>query len=173
MPKRPKPMPEKLYGSTASWEGWTFRVLSSLAGLRWVELRPTPFDALARRLHARVLPDDQPNGAFLGQLHEYLRGERQAFDLRLDLRGTPFQLSVWKAVADLPYGSTETYGEIASRIGRPRASRAVGQAVAANPIPIVIPCHRIIGASGGLTGFGGGLPLKERLLALEKGSLDL
>jgi len=173
MLRRLKLMPEKLYGSTASWEGWTFRVLSSLTGLRWLELRPTTFDALAKRLHARVLPDDQPNEAVLGQLHEYLRGKRRAFDLPLDLRGTPFQLAVWKAIADLPYGSTKTYGEVASHIGRPRASRAVGQAVGANPIPIIIPCHRIIGASGGLTGFGGGLPLKERLLALEKGSLSI
>ena len=93
--------------------------------------------------------------------------------LPLDLRGTPFQLSVWEALGGIPYGETTSYGEIAEQVGRPRAVRAVGQAVGANPVAIVLPCHRVIGSSGNLTGYAGGLPLKERLLALEKGSLSL
>lgn len=173
MSRRPKPLPEKLYGSTLSWEGWTFRVLSSAVGLRWIELSPTTFDELDDRLHARILPDDQPNATGLDQLHEYLRGERREFDLDLDLRGTPFQRRVWSELLKIPYGETVAYGDIAARVGNVNALRAVGQAVGANPIPIVIPCHRVVGKDGRLVGFGGGLPLKERLLYLERGSLSL
>jgi methylated-DNA-[protein]-cysteine S-methyltransferase len=173
VPRRPKPLPEKLYGSTLSWEGWTFRVLSSSVGLRWIELNSTTFDELDERLHARILPDDQPNAVALDQLHEYLRGERREFDLDLDLRGTPFQRRVWSELLEIPYGETVAYADVAARVGNPKALRAVGQAVGANPIPIVIPCHRVVGKDGHLVGFGGGLPLKERLLYLERGSLSL
>lgn len=173
MPRRPKPLPEKLYGSTLSWEGWTFRVLSSAVGLRWIELNPTTFDELEARLHARVLPDDPPNEPALDQIHEYLRGERREFSLDLDIRGTPFQRRVWDELREIPYGETVAYAEIASRIENPKALRAVGQAVGANPIPLVIPCHRVVGKDGHLVGFGGGLPLKERLLYLERGGLSL
>jgi len=141
--------------------------------VRLIDLSARTFPDLAERLGVRILPDDIPNEGAIEQLHEYLRGERRGFDLSLDLRGTPFQLDVWKATRAVPYGETRSYGEIASSIGRPRAARAVGQALGANPIPIVIPCHRIIGSSGNLRGFGGGLPLKERLLALERGALSL
>ncbi|HVV57493.1 MAG TPA: methylated-DNA--[protein]-cysteine S-methyltransferase [Gaiellaceae bacterium] len=98
------------------------------------------------------------------QLAEYFAGSRTAFDLPLDLVGTPFQLAAWRALADIPYGSTVTYAEQAARIGRPLAIRAVGAANGANPVPIVLPCHRIVGADGSLTGFGGGLELKRFLL---------
>ncbi len=173
MPRRPKPLPEKFYGSTLSWEGWTFRVLSTAVGLRWIELNATTFEDLDERLHARILPDDQPNAAVLDQLHEYLRGERREFSLDLDLRGTPFQRRVWSELLKIPYGETVAYSDIAARVGNAKALRAVGQAVGANPIPIVIPCHRVVGKDGHLVGFGGGLPLKERLLYLERGSLSL
>jgi O-6-methylguanine DNA methyltransferase len=173
MPQRTKTLPEKLYGSAVSWEGWTFHVLSSKRGLRWIELAPTPFAALADRMGVRILPDDSANESILEQLHEYLRGRRRQFTVPLDLRGTEFQKSVWGALAEIPYGETTTYGAIASRIDAPKASRAVGQAVGANPAPIVIPCHRVLGSSGALVGYGGGLPLKERLLMLERGALSL
>jgi O-6-methylguanine DNA methyltransferase len=101
------------------------------------------------------------------QLTEYLEGRRRAFDLPFELRGSEFQKDVWRAVERVPYGYTATYGEIATVIGRPKASRAVGAANGSNPLPIVIPCHRVIGSDGSLTGYGGGLPLKRRLLALE------
>jgi len=166
-------LPERLYASAVSWEGWTFHILSSSSGLLLVDLNATPFAQLADQLRAKVVPDDASNDDILRELRDYLRGDRRAFDLRLDLRGTPFQESVWRAVTKIPYGDTTTYGEIAAAIGRPQATRAVGQAVGANPVPIVIPCHRVVGSSGSLTGFGGGLPLKERLLALEQGSLSL
>jgi methylated-DNA-[protein]-cysteine S-methyltransferase len=173
MTRTPKARPEKLYASAIHWEGWTFHILSSAAGLRLVDLDGTPLARLADRLAARVVPDDEPNAAILSQLRQYLRGERRGFDLPLDLRGTPFQLSVWNAVSVIPYGSLRTYGDIAAQISRPTATRAVGQAVGANPVPLVIACHRVIGSSGGLVGYRGGLPLKERLLALEQGSLSL
>ncbi|MCG0278904.1 MAG: methylated-DNA--[protein]-cysteine S-methyltransferase [Thermanaeromonas sp.] len=101
------------------------------------------------------------------QLQEYFLCRRKSFDIPLDLRGTPFQLLVWKALAQVPYGTTKTYGELAKAIGRPKASRAVGRAVGSNPVGIIIPCHRIIGARGDLRGFGGGLDIKEKLLILE------
>ncbi|MGH9318473.1 MAG: methylated-DNA--[protein]-cysteine S-methyltransferase [Vicinamibacteria bacterium] len=101
------------------------------------------------------------------QLREYFEGKRRVFSLDLALEGSDFQKGVWEAVARIPYGRTASYGEIAHLIGRPKASRAVGAANGANPIPIVIPCHRVIGSNGSLTGYGGGLPLKRRLLALE------
>ena len=101
------------------------------------------------------------------QLRAYFAGERTTFDLPLAPRGTEFQQSVWNALQQIPYGETTTYSKIAERIGRPTAVRAVGAANGANPIPIVIPCHRVIGASGSLTGFGGGLDVKRQLLAME------
>ena len=106
--------------------------------------------------------------AAAGQLREYFAGERSAFDLPLALDGTPFQQEAWRALADIPYGETVSYGEQARRLGRPDAVRAVGAANGANPIAIVLPCHRVIGADGSLTGFGGGLETKRRLLDLER-----
>jgi methylated-DNA-[protein]-cysteine S-methyltransferase len=173
MPRRSKALPERLYASSIHWEGWTFHILSSTSGLRWVDLEGTPFGELVGRLAARIVPDDEPNGVILSQLREYLRGTRRSFDLPLDLHGTPFQISVWDAVAKIAYGTLQSYAEIARAVGRPAATRAVGQAVGANPIALVIPCHRVVGSAGALTGYRGGLPLKERLLALERGSLSL
>jgi methylated-DNA-[protein]-cysteine S-methyltransferase len=105
------------------------------------------------------------------QLREYFAGERNSFDLPLAPEGTPFQRSVWRRLQEIPYGETISYGELAKRVGNPKASRAVGAANGRNPVAIVIPCHRVIGADGTLTGFGGGLPTKEALLGLEKKSL--
>jgi methylated-DNA-[protein]-cysteine S-methyltransferase len=95
------------------------------------------------------------------------------FDLVLAPEGTPFQVSVWRALQDIPYGETTTYGAVAKLVGRPTAIRAVGAANGANPIPIIIPCHRVIGSNGKLTGFGGGLPTKEKLLKLESRQLHI
>jgi len=103
------------------------------------------------------------------QLTEYFSGKRRQFDLPLRLHGTAFQIRVLRALQEIPYGETVSYGDIARRIGRPKAVRAVGSANGRNPIPIVIPCHRVIGANGDLTGFGGGLKTKEMLLRLEAG----
>lgn len=102
------------------------------------------------------------------QLAAYFAGELTAFDLPLAPRGTAFQLRVWAALRDIPYGETESYGALAQRIGSPGASRAVGLANGRNPIGIVVPCHRVVGADGSLTGYGGGLPRKRFLLDLER-----
>jgi methylated-DNA-[protein]-cysteine S-methyltransferase len=107
------------------------------------------------------------------QLREYFAGARTEFDLPLAPHGTEFQRSVWRRLQEIPYGETISYGELARRVGNPKASRAVGAANGQNPIPIVIPCHRVIGANGKLTGFGGGLPTKQALLALEAHQLQL
>lgn len=101
------------------------------------------------------------------QLREYFAGTRRTFDLPLAPDGTAFQRRVWQALATIPYGQTVSYAELASRVGKPSASRAVGAANGRNPLPIVLPCHRVIGADGSLTGFGGGLPTKRFLLELE------
>jgi methylated-DNA-[protein]-cysteine S-methyltransferase len=103
------------------------------------------------------------------QLAAYFTGERREFDLPLRPRGTPFQLTVWEALRRIPYGETVTYGELAAGIGRPTAARAVGSANHHNPLAIVVPCHRVIGADGTLTGYAGGLATKAALLALESG----
>ena len=107
------------------------------------------------------------------QLQGYFAGELETFNLPLAPEGTPFQMEVWQRLRDIPYGQTISYGELARRIGNPKASRAVGLANGSNPIPIVIPCHRVIGSNGKLTGYGGGLPIKEKLLGLERHQLRL
>lgn len=107
------------------------------------------------------------------QLRAYFAGERREFEIPLAPQGTEFQHRVWTELSKIPYGETVSYGQLAGRIGNPKASRAVGLANGSNPIPIVIPCHRVIGSNGKLTGYGGGLPVKEKLLALEKGQLRL
>lgn len=123
----------------------------------------------ARQVSAWEPPEDR---ALLDrlerQLTEYARGQRTTFDVPIRFTGTPFQSAVWKALVTIPYGETRTYGEIAAQIGRPKACRAVGAACGKNPLLLLVPCHRVVGAKGGLTGFAAGLPLKETLLRLEQ-----
>lgn len=102
------------------------------------------------------------------QLDEYFCGARKRFDLPLKMKGTAFQMADWEALKEIPYGETVTYGEIARRIGRPKAGRAVGMANHNNPISIIVPCHRVIGQNGKLTGYGGGIEIKKQLLELEQ-----
>ena len=113
-------------------------------------------------------PDPEPFGPAVEQLGEYFSGDRLDFDLPLAVAGTPFQQRVWAALRDIPYGETESYGELAARVGSPGASRAVGLANGRNPIGIIVPCHRVIGASGSLTGYGGGIERKRQLLDMER-----
>ena len=113
-------------------------------------------------------PAPEPFAAAVEQLAEYFAGQRLDFDLPLAFRGTPFQQRVWSALREIPYGETESYGELANRIGSPGASRAVGLANGRNPIGIIVPCHRVIGASGSLTGYGGGIERKRALLDMER-----
>jgi methylated-DNA-[protein]-cysteine S-methyltransferase len=112
--------------------------------------------------------DESANQGVLEQLAEYFQGKRRLFDLQLDLEGTSFQKSVWNELSRIPYGETRSYGEIAAAIGKPGAARAVGMANHNNPIAVVVPCHRVVGRDGSLTGYAGGLHLKEQLLTIER-----
>ncbi len=134
----------------------------ALTGLYMAEHRYAPASFGSR--------DDAALADAVAQLTEYFAGTRTEFDLELAPTGTPFQRQVWAALREVPYGETTTYGELAATIGRPTASRAVGHANGHNPISIVVPCHRVVGTSGSLTGYGGGLPRKRFLLALEAGT---
>lgn len=122
------------------------------------------------RKGAHSATDDLPQDVLeevSGQLGAYFSGELRSFSLDLEPQGSPFQLRVWQAILKIPYGQTRSYKELAIQIGSPRASRAVGQAAGANPIPILIPCHRVVGSGGDLGGYSGGRGIKEALLALE------
>ena len=142
-------------------DGLTLRLVANDSGLRSIEFEPW------RRLQG-CRPGTHPIAAeAIRQLRAYFAGKLRRFDLPLDLQGTEFQRRVWRELEAIPFGETRSYSQIATVIGAPRAVRAVGAANGANPIPIVIPCHRVIGAAGALVGYGGGLPLKKRLLELE------
>jgi methylated-DNA-[protein]-cysteine S-methyltransferase len=140
-------------------------------GLARITYDPDPeleLDRLARLAGPRVLRAPRALDEARRELDDYFAGRRKAFDLELDLRGqAPFAVTVLDELAKVPYGRTATYGELATRAGNPRAARAVGMVMNRNPIPIVLPCHRIVGASGSLVGYGGGLERKEHLLRLE------
>jgi methylated-DNA-[protein]-cysteine S-methyltransferase len=125
------------------------------------------------RVHHRWKRSAAPFATVLRQLEEYFAGDRTTFDVNLETSGTAFQRRVWSALQEIPYGETISYGEIARRIGIPSASRAVGTANGLNPIAVIVPCHRVIGADGTLTGYGGGLERKRFLLDLEAGMLAL
>ena len=151
----------------------SIRIASSEKGLAYVQLphaNGRGFDGWRTR-HAPsaiVKRGFEPNRPYAAQILEFLEGKRESFDLPLDLRGTSFQLAALAEVALIPFGETRTYGEIAEAVGRPTASRAVGAANGANPVSLVVPCHRVIATSGQLQGYGGGLELKARLLAMER-----
>lgn len=141
-------------------------------GLCLITLPNESFDTLRawvdKKIPEAVLVDDSKRvSGYVRQLQEYLEGSRQLFTLPFDLRGTAFQVSVWRALTQIPYGQIRSYSDIAEIVSSPKAVRAVGAANGANPIPIVIPCHRVIGKNAALTGFRGGLQVKEELLRLE------
>jgi len=129
--------------------------------------------SIAFHPHARGGGDPEVIAATERQLDEYFAGERRTFDLPLDLAGSEFEQAVWAQLRRIPYGETVSYGELARRAGRPDVVRAVAAAVGRTPVPIVVPCHRVIGADGSLTGYGGGLPRKRALLDLEAGRYTL
>jgi len=161
-----------LLHSTLEVPDLTLELYSTQAGLVAIGLCSSSRSGLERWLGrfydgARIYPAESGHELYRRQLIEYFEGRRTVFEFPLELRGSPFQKEVWEAVARIPHGCTSSYGEIAALVGRPGASRAVGMANGANPLPIVVPCHRVIGADGTLTGYGGGLALKTRLLTLE------
>ncbi len=138
-----------------------------LTGLHIVADSPLP------HLVGEPSPHAAPFHHVRDQLERYFAGELTDFDLPLEMSGSTFQLRVWNALREIPYGETVSYGELARRVGRPGAARAVGLANGSNPIAIVVPCHRVIGADGSLTGYGGGMDRKRRLLELEAGRVAL
>jgi len=146
-------------------------VAVSERGLCRISFDPEPereLESLGRSFGARVLRSPRPLDEVKQELDEYFAGERRSFDLRVDIeRLTPFNRTVLEELARVPYGSLTTYGTLADQAGRPRAARAVGMVMNRNPIPIVLPCHRVVGSTGSLVGYAGGLERKETLLRLE------
>jgi methylated-DNA-[protein]-cysteine S-methyltransferase len=160
---------------TSATRTTTFRTMDSPVGVITLAGRDGVLTHLRMDDQAHA-PTDQPSwepdaDAYedaVEQLDAYFAGELTTFDLELSLEGTPFQREVWAALQEIPYGETWSYGQLADRIGKPGAARAVGLANGRNPIGIIVPCHRVIGADGSLTGYGGGLPRKQLLLQLER-----
>ena len=147
----------------------SFRGKLCLLGFRGRETRRTVDDRIKKALNAEFVEhDDEILKKTRRQLDEYLQGRRRKFDIPVSMVGTDFQKSVWNVLMKVPYGGTSTYLQVAKDVGNERAVRAVGNANAANPISIIVPCHRIIGSGGGLVGYGGGLSVKRRLLELER-----
>ena len=142
----------------------TLRLVGGAQGLRQVVLGAEPDDG---QVDPSWMPDAWPLRAAIAQLEAYFAGTRTTLELPLDASGSPFQDRVWQALVAIPYGETTSYADVAVQIGQPRAIRAVGRANATNPLPIVVPCHRVVGRSGVLTGYGGGLDRKRWLLAHE------
>ncbi len=140
----------------------------TLTGLYMDRQRHRPSASTIGRTMTRAVRADAPAAEAARQLREYFDGERTEFDVPLGLAGTPFQQRVWAALRRIPYGETVSYGELATQIGQPGAARAVGLANGRNPIAIIVPCHRVVGSDGSLTGYGGGLERKRHLLAFEE-----
>lgn len=146
-------------------------VVGSDLGIRYVMFNNEAHPKSLERLHISDTDlHDSVNDA-ITQLQEYFVGSRRTFDLPLELHGTEFQVAAWNALAEIPYGHTASYGQQAAAIGRPKAVRAIGGANGRNPVAIVLPCHRIVGADGSLTGFGGGIAVKKWLLDHEQSML--
>ena len=146
---------------------------STVRGLAYLELPRASgrgFAGWLRRFAPEATREEAyaPNRSAIGQILEYLEGKRVRFNLSLDLRGTQFELSVYRELERIPYGETKTYSEVARAVGRPKAFRAVGNANAANPLPLVIPCHRVVAVGGKLGGYGGGASMKKQLLVMER-----
>lgn len=163
---------ETIYFAPYQQGDWSLYLAGTEQGVCVITLPNESFATLekwaAKKAPGAVLVEDRERlAAYAGQLDEYFAGERSEFAMPLDLRGTPFQVAVWEALLGVQAGTTQTYSQIAESVGRANAVRAVGAAIGANPVPIVVPCHRVIGKDGSLTGFRGGIPAKKVLLALE------
>jgi methylated-DNA-[protein]-cysteine S-methyltransferase len=163
---------ELVYWCAMKYNAWQLYLAATDMGLCYVTLPNESLDTLRQWVHIHIpgswmIEDASKLGQYQEQLVEYLRSERRVFVLPLDLRGTAFQMSVWKALTHIPYGETRSYTDLAMIVERPKAVRAVGAANGANPIPIIVPCHRVIGKDGTLHGFRGGLDVKAELLRLE------
>ena len=162
-----------VYWTLLNHESWSMYIAATTEGLCYVGSQQAPFDELAiwvkKRMPAYMLSEDEYlMKPYATELIAYLEGRQKEFTMSIDLHGTVFQQAVWKVLQEIPYGQTVSYTDIAELIQKPNAVRAVGTAIGANPLLITVPCHRVIGKSGKLTGYRGGLEMKEQLLGLEK-----
>ena len=166
---KPENTPETLFISRYDSPLGTYLLVSSERGVVCVEPEEQAVKRLDkwRREGKKLVEEPGANHELAGELAAYFRGESRGFSVELDMRGTDFQKNVWAELSRIPYGETRTYGEVARSLGKPGASRAVGLANGANPVSIIVPCHRVIGSSGALVGYGGGLGRKKALLELE------
>lgn len=151
---------------------WSIYIAVTDKGLCFVGSQNAGFNEMKiwfekSRPNGKLVEDSDHVSGYTDQVVAYLRGERQDLDLPVDLVGTVFQYAVWTELQNIPFGETKTYTEIAEKIGKPNAVRAVGTAIGANPVLIVVPCHRVVSKSGKMAGYRGGIPMKERLLELE------
>lgn len=169
--------------SIISWnqlqhDHWNVNIAASERGLCYVGSQGKPFEELADWVMARfpgcgLVRDEAYMQPYVAELVDFFEGKLDRFEMAVDYKGTDFQMAVWNALCQIPYGQTLTYSDIASQIGKPAAVRAVGSAIGANPLLITVPCHRVIGKNGALTGYRGGLDMKTRLLTLERERVSL
>ncbi|CAM4498008.1 MAG: methylated-DNA--[protein]-cysteine S-methyltransferase [Paenibacillus macerans] len=164
---------QTLFWSQLTDQDWNLYICATEKGLAYVGSPAWPFADLeawaGRRFPGSPLVRDEGRmKPYAAELTEYFHGRRQHFTVPFDLQGTPFQLAVWEALCAIPFGQTRSYSDIAQQIRKPSAVRAVGAAIGANPLLVTVPCHRVLGKNGALTGYRGGLEMKTRLLALEK-----
>ncbi|MGG1399660.1 methylated-DNA--[protein]-cysteine S-methyltransferase [Bacillus salipaludis] len=162
-----------LYWTLMEHDGWTLNIAATQKGLCFVGSKNQPFEELStwadKRYPSSTLSrDDEKLQPYVVEITEYLHGNRKEFTIQMDYHGTEFQVSVWNALCEIPFGETRTYSEIANQIQKPSAVRAVGTAIGANPVLITVPCHRVIGKNGSLTGYRGGLEMKKHLLTIER-----
>ncbi|MED4462290.1 methylated-DNA--[protein]-cysteine S-methyltransferase [Metabacillus fastidiosus] len=162
-----------IYWSLLKFKDWNFYIASTSKGLCYVGSQNKSFEELSewatkRFLGSPLVEDDEYLRPYVIEITEYLEGERTNFTIPFDSNGTAFQLAVWNALCEIPYGQTKSYSDIANFINKPAAVRAVGAAIGANPVLITIPCHRVVGKNGALTGYRGGLDMKTQLLELER-----
>ncbi|GAB0167860.1 methylated-DNA--[protein]-cysteine S-methyltransferase [Lysinibacillus sp. CTST325] len=162
-----------LYWSLLKFKNWNFYIASTTKGLVFVGSQNKPFEELFEWANRRfpgspLVEDDEKLEPYVVEITQYLEGNRKTFTVSFEYVGTQFQLAVWNALCDIPYGQTSSYSDIANDINKPAAVRAVGAAIGANPVLITVPCHRVIGKNGSLTGYRGGLEMKTLLLDLEK-----
>jgi len=163
-----------VYWTLLQHEDWKMHIAATNEGLCFVGSLNQSFGELSEWMKARfpgrpLIRDEQRLQPYADELIQYLQGTRRSFTASFDFPGTPFQRAVWEALRSIPYGQTQSYSDIATAIQRPSAVRAVGAAIGANPVLITVPCHRVIGKGGALTGYRGGMEMKTRLLKLEQG----
>lgn len=168
----PNPNHSTVYWSTIQNSNWHLYLAAISEGLCYVGSQDASFEQLSDYITAKfadhtLVEDDTQLEPYKSELLNYLSGRHTQFDIPIYTKGTPFQQAVWQALAEIPYSETRTYSDIANSIGKPSAVRAVGTAIGANPVLIAIPCHRVIGKNGSLTGYRGGMEMKRQLLELE------